>query len=385
MNRLVLPSMGLFVLGVPLAAGAQEASPGSTAASLAFSGDARAGYFARERDERDGTESSDSDWRTRIRLGLLWEPNAVWSFKGRLAGRYSTDGTNEHFEFFTAIPGDDGLRFGDATFDEMYVHYEPAANWDVRLGRMQTKFELEGVAKKSLTRNDSPNTEITWTDGVHARYTGPTGWDYHAILQRSEDEGATTVRRAPLAFTESASHMTYYAGMEKKDKEGRLLQRGWDVTYIPDGLHSEGVGVGPTEDYLALAGRLALQWPMQDQTRFVWAGEAGYAPETPSNAALNLPGTGDVDGWAFQTSVNLIDFTPGHSVGVVYGQVEGGWLLSPDFGNNLELLEARYQWRIASNHSIEARIRGRSELEQQVGAPEKREDTDWYVRYTTSF
>lgn len=381
MRKSLLLSAGALMFGVSMSSSAQdEPEP-----AVAFSGDVRLGHFARDRDERDGTSSTSSDWRARIRLGLAWEPSETWGVKGRIAGRYSTDDTNEHFEFFTAIPGDEGLRPGDATFDELYVRYRPDPAWEVRLGRMQTKFELEGVAKKSLSRNDSPNTEITWTDGVHARYTGPGGWEYHGILQRSEDDGPTTVRRAPLAFTDSASHVTYYAGMEKKDKEGLFLQRAWDVTYIPEGLHPDGVGAGATEDYLGVTGRLALQWPMRDQMRFVWAGEAGYAPETPTKAALGLPGGGDTDGWAFQSSVNLVDFTPGHSVGVVYGQVDGGWLLSPDFGTNQELLEARYQWRFAPNQSVEARLRGRSDLDQLAGAPDKREDTDWYVRYTASF
>ena len=355
------------------------------AARVVFSGDIRFAYADRDRDERDGSESSSSDWRVRVRPGLLWQATETVSAKARLAGRYSTDGTKEHFEFFTAIPGSEGLCFGDATFDELYLRYAPTKAWDLLLGRMQTKFELEGVARKSLSRNDSPNTEITWTDGAHVRYRSAGGWEYHGILQRSEDDGPTTVRRTPLAFTESASHVTYYAGVEKKEKEGLFLQRGLDVTYIPEGLHAEGVGAGPTEDYIGIAGRLALQWFVIDKTRFVWALEGAYAPETPSKAALRLPGSGDTDGWAGQTSANLMDFVPGHSFGVVYGHVEGGWLLSPDFGNNQRLMEARYQWRVAENHTIEARLRGRKDLDQLTTAVRKREDTDWYLRYTARF
>ncbi len=354
-------------------------------AAIDFGGDARFGYFARERDERDGTRTSSSDWRLRLRLGLEWQVGETLALKGRLAGRYSTDGTREHFQFFTAIPENEGLRFGDATFDELYLRYAPTESWSVTAGRMQTKFELEGVPRKSLSRNDSPNTEITWTDGVHARYTGAGGWDYHGILQRSEDEGPTTVRRAPLAFTESASHVTYYVGMEKKDEEGRFLQRGWDLTYIPEALHTDGIGRGRTEGYLAAAGRLALQWPVGEKTRLVWGIEAGYAPNTPTKAALGLPGAGRVSGVALQTSANLIDFAPGHSLGVVYGHVEGGWLLSPDFGNNQRLMEARYLWRLAPAHAFEARIRGRRELDQMTTAVRKREDSDFYFRYTVRF
>ncbi|GAA4406919.1 hypothetical protein [Quisquiliibacterium transsilvanicum] len=371
-----------LALTTPLPAGAADPAP----KEFAFSADVRLGYFAREREDRDGARSDSDDWRIRIRPGALWQITPELSAKARVAGRYSTDDSNRnHSRFFTSIPASDGLRFGDSTFDEFYLRYKPGDSWDVRVGRMQTSFELEGVAKKSLSRNDSPNTDITWTDGIHVRYADAAGWNYHAILQRSEDEGPTTVRRSPLAFTRSASHLTYYAGMEKKDPKGRILQLGWDLTYIPDALRVDGSATGRIDDHLGITGRLALQWPMAGNMRFVWAGEAGFAPDTPTKAALRLPGSGDASGLAFQTSVNLVDFAPGHSVGLVYGQAGGGWLLSPDFGNNQELLELRYQWRLSAAQSIEARIRTRRDLEQLMDTSQRRVDDDIYVRYTHRF
>jgi hypothetical protein len=371
-----------LALAAPLPVGAADPAP----KEFAFSADVRLGYFAREREDRDGTRSDSDDWRMRIRPGVLWQISPEFSAKARVAGRYSTDDSNDnHSKFFTSIPASDGLRFGDSTFDELYLRYKPGDHWDVRVGRMQTSFELEGVAKKSLSRNDSPNTDITWTDGIHVRYADAAGWNYHAILQRSEDEGPTTVRRSPLAFTRSASHLTYYAGMEKKDPKGRILQLGWDLTYIPDALRVDGSATGRIGDHLGITGRLALQWALAGNMRFVWAGEAGFAPDTPTKTALRLPGSGDASGLAFQTSVNLVDFAPGHSVGLVYGQAGGGWLLSPDFGNNQELLELRYQWRLSAAQSIEARIRTRRDLDQLMDTAQRRVDDDIYVRYTHRF
>lgn len=382
MKKLVCLSGMAVAVVVTMPLQAAETEPGA----WLFSGDVRLGYFSRERDDRNGTHSESDDWRVRLRAGALWQTTESMSLKARVAGRYSTDDSNDnHSEFFTAIPSSDGLRFGDSTVDELYLRFLPGTRWDVKLGRMQTKFELEGVAKKSLSRNDSPNTEITWTDGAYIKFADAGGWSYHAILQRSEDDGPTTVRRSPLAFTESASHVTYYGGMEKKDKQGRFLQRGWDFTYIPDALRKDGSAGGRIEDYLGITGRLALQWTMARDMRFVWAGEVGYAPNTPTKAALGLPGDGDVDGYAFQTSLNFVDIAPGHSVGVVYAQTDGGWLLSPDFSNNQELLEARYQWRLSKVQAIEARLRGRQDLDQYAAAVQKREDTDYYVRYTHQF
>lgn len=376
----------LLACSIPLALTGPLYAAEMTPGELAFSGDVRLGYFALDRDDRDGTSSDRSDWRIRLRPGVQWQATSALSAKLRFAGRYSTDDSNEnHAEFFTSIPQPEGLRFGDATVDELYLRYQPARAWEITLGRMQTKFELEGVAKKSLSRNDSPNTEITWTDGLHARYIASSGWNSHLILQRSEDDGPTTVRRSPLAFNEPLSHITYYAGMEKKEKQGRYLQRGWDVTVIPEGLRRDGTAAGRIDDYLGITGRLAVQWPQQNGMRFVWAGEAGYAPTTPTNAAVSLPGSGDSDGFAIQTSLNFVDIAPRHSIGLVYGQVGGGWLLSPDFANNQELMEARYQWRLSTSQSIEARVRERRDLEQRIGALEKRLDDDFYVRYTVQF
>lgn len=381
MRSTLYASVLAVALATPVSVGAADPAPGE----FAFSGDARMGYFGREREDRNGSRSDESDWRIRVRPGVLWQVTPTLSAKARFAGRYSSDDSNDnHYEFFTSIPQSDGLGFGDSTIDELNLRYK-AGNWDVKVGRMQTSFELEGIAKKSLSRNDSPNTDITWTDGIHARYGDTAGWNYHVIVQRSEDDGPTTVRRSPLAFTESASHATYYFGMERKDPKGRFLQLGWDLTYIPSALRTDGSAAGRIDDYLGIAGRMALQWSLAGAMRFVWAGEAGYAPNRPTDAALRLSGSGDASGLAFQTSINLADFAPGHGVGFVYGQAGGGWLLSPDFGNNQELLELRYQWKLSATQSIETRVRQRRDLEQRTDAARKRVDDDVYVRFTQRF
>ncbi|HEX9626908.1 MAG TPA: hypothetical protein VGA00_08240 [Acidiferrobacterales bacterium] len=354
---------------------------------LDLGGDLRLGAYGLDRDDRDGTRSSNGDWRARIRPGVGVRLSDSVSAKLRLAGRYTTDDVNtSHFELFEAIPTTDGLRFGDSTVDELYLRVQPDPRWTAMLGRMQTKFELEGVAKKSLSRNDSPNVDITWTDGLLVQHKTTAGTSYYTILQRSTDEGPTTVRRAPLAFTENASHVTYYFGMEKKSKRGLIAQRGWDITYIPDSLRKDGTAGGRIEDYYGITGRLALQWPIgQGATRFMLSGEAAYAPNTPTEAALGIGGTDDVSGLAIHTSANFIDFVPKHSFGLVYGQARGGWLLSPDFVNNMTLIEGRYAWRFAENQIIDMRLRRREDYEQLTTATQQRTDTDYYVRYTARF
>lgn len=355
---------------------------------LDFSGDVRFGAFGRDRDGRDGTDSRRDELRLRARAGV--QLNFTDSFTGKLrfAGRYSSDDrfNTYHFEVFEAIPSNDGLRLGDSTIDEFYLRYAPNEKFDIRLGRFQTKFELEGVAKKALSRNDSPNTDITWTDGVHVKYTIPSGWDLHAILQRSTDEGPTTVRRSPLNFEEEDSHITYYLGAEKKDKNKTIIQKGIDITHIPDALQRDGNATGSIEDYTAVSSRLAMQWPLgKSGTKFLWGNEVGYAFNTPRKSAISTGGEKDTSGLAFQTTFNFIDIWPKHSVGIVYAQARGGWLISGDFGNNQELVATRYKWQVTKNQKLEARIRNREDIDKHTNAERKRSEWDYYLRYTIKF
>ncbi len=359
----------------------------SEAAGIDFGGDLRTGVFGRDRDDRDGSSDSNDELRLRLRPGVGIQFSNKVSGKVRFAGRYSTDESNDnHFEFFEAIPASDGLRRGDSTLDELYLRFQPSDRWDVKVGRMQTKFELEGVAKKSLSRNDSPNTDITWTDGLYGKYKAASGWNYHVILQRSTDEGPTTVRRKPLAFTEDGSHVTYYFGLERKDKKAKIVQRGLDITYIPRSLRKDGTATGRIEDYYGITGRLAVQWPVgSGPTKLMWAGEAGYAPNTPTEAAIGIGGADDTSGLAFQTSINFVDIKPHHSIGLLYAHGRGGWLLSPDIGNNQHLLEGRYKWQVAKKHRIEARLRKREDYTKRTTAVRKRTGLDYYVRYTFKY
>lgn len=368
-----------------LACGPLFAQTGDSAFS--FSGDVRGGFFSADRDDRDGSQDTTDEFRLRLRLGVGVELTDTLSAKARVAGRYSTDERNHnHFEFFSSIPGDDGLRRGDSTIDELYVNYHPNKQWQVRAGRMQTKFELEGVAKKSLDRNNSPNTDITWTDGVHAQYKLENGWNVHGIVQYNPQAGATEVRRSPLDFTEDGSRVSYFVAMENKQPWGPVVQRGIDVTYLPDALHVDGNVAGRIDDYWAVVGRLAALWPAGNSgMKFMLAGELGYAPNRPAALAVSTDTSGRADGLAGQLTFNFIDIVPKHSVGLVLGRAGDGYLLSPDFRSNTNLVEARYQWKIAKKQSFEARLRHREDIERRNGAAEDRVDVDYYLRYTYKF
>ena len=353
------------------------------AVEFSLNGDVRAGFFSLHRDDRNGKEDTTDELRLRVRPGIGAKFNEQWLAQVRFAGRYSTDDSNDlHFELFKSLPAEDGLRRGDSTLDELYVEYRPDRDWQVRLGRFQSKAELAGVARKSLDRNDSPNTDITWTDGVQVKHTSVSGWVTTAIAQYNDSEGATQVLRAPLDFSEDGSRASYFVGLENTQNAGPLVQRAVDITWLPDALHSNGVGVGPVEDYWGLVGRLAGQWPMRGSMKFMLAGEVGYAPNTPLRSVTKTGTTGDADGLAAQITFNFIDIVPKHSAGLVFGRAGDGWLLSPDFGANANLVELRYKWAIDKKQALEARARNREDIDQRVGSLYKREDVDFYLRYT---
>lgn len=134
-----------------------------------------------------------------------------------------------------------------------------------------------------------------------------------------------------------------------------------------------------------MTGKLATQWALGNQSKFLLAGEVGYAPNTSDKSALNLGTTEPTKGTAWQTTFNLINFIPNHSIGLVTAKVNAGWLLSPDFRNNNILVEIRYRWNIDKNFKLEARARRRKEIDKLTTSTVKRLDKDSYIRLTWKF
>lgn len=353
---------------------------------LAVVGDVRGGYYGSQRTDRDGSEDSTDRLLGRIRAGLEWTPTEMVSARIRVAGRYSTHDNHNYFKLFTTIPDTDGLRAGDATIDQLFVSLKPSRKLGIEIGRLQTCFELAGVSAGSLDRCDSPNTDITWTDGAHATYRNDGGWNWHLIVQRNLQAGATNVRLPPLSFADNDSRISYFGTVETNDAYGPIVQRAFDVSYLPSSLMTEGSVSGPLEDYIAFVGRLAAQWPLGGTGTQLLAGtELGYAPHTSKKAAIGTGTEGDTGGLAWQVQLSFLDVFPGHSLALQHGRAQGGWLISPDFRNNEILHELRYEWRIVQNHTLTTRFRRRDEMDMLVGAARARRDEDIFVRYTLSF
>ena len=351
---------------------------------IGVSADIRVGYFETEIDERDADSRSEDVVRSRWRLRTEAEINQHLRIVGRIAGLCSSNECSPNLVLEDSIPTTNGMADGDITIDEAYLHWFRLDRFDLALGRLQTKFVARGgVFAKSLDRNDSNNVSVNWTDGLHATFRGTNGWVPNLILQHNSPDGASNVRRGPLDFDDSGARVSYFFGMESRKRTKFFLQRGLDISYLPKSLLKEGELSGLREDYYGIVLRTANRWPERDEgIRLRVAAELGYAPETQTRAAAGLVGDGDVDGLAWNVVLSLMDFKPSHSIGINYGEVDAGWLLSPQFRQNESLVEIRYLWRKSRRLAFDFRIRRRKELEQQALTAGKRDETDVFIRLT---
>jgi len=356
---------------------------------LQFSGDLRLIYDYFDQEGRDGDSKTEDSFGGRLRVRTDIGITDELVFGGGLAGICFVGGCDPK----VILPGaSNGVESETLNLDELFLHWSPLERGSIVLGRLQTRFVLRGgVYAKSLDRNDSNNVNITWTDGVQANYRLGRGWDSNFILQRNSNDGTGDARRKPLNFDGSGADYSYFAGVENTKPWGHVVQRAFDVSYLPSALLTGGETSGRREDYWGIVGRVAFRWPQRSGGRRLRAGaEIGYAPNSPTREVARLDS--EVSGLAWQAVLSLMDFRPGHSVGINYARTGAGWLLSPQFRPNEELFEIRYQWRptwrvrfFKRPPLFEPRFRWRKELEQLNGSAQKRKVFDMYVRLTWEF
>jgi hypothetical protein len=351
---------------------------------FALGADIRIAYFESEIDDRDNSSRNRditiARWRFRTEYGI----NRYLRVVGRVAGICSNHDCSANVVMEESIPTTSGMSDGDITLDEAYFQWSRFKKLDIALGRMQTKFVSRGgVFSKSLDRNDSHNINVNWTDGLHAAFRSHNGWTPNLILQRNSTNGPSNVRRGPLDFDDSGARVSYFFSVENLKRTPLFLQRTFDISYLPKSLLKDGDLSGRRKDYYGVVLRSANRWPERDDgPRLRIAVELGYAPETQTRAAAGLAGSGDAAGTAWNISLSLMDLKPNHSVGVNYGQVAAGWLLSPQYRENESAAEIRYQWRKTDQLAFDIRIRKREELEQLVFSDRKRTELDFFLRFT---
>jgi hypothetical protein len=351
------------------------------------SGDLRVGLVRAESEERDGSEETTSTWRGRFRLGGKYNLTEWLVGSARIATSCTTDDCSPDLTLVPTITTRTSIDEGDITLDEFYLHAFRLERFDVAIGRLQTKFVARaGVFAKSLDRNNGNGFNVNWTDGIHATYHFPKESILHMIAEYNDADGPSSVRRGPLDFVDDDSRVSYFVGWESQRRIGPITQRGFDISYLPSALLKDGTQTGPVDDYIGIVARMATAREFGDKgRRWNIAAEVGYAPETPTRASLDLPGDGDADGYAWTFAASLMDLWPNHSIGINYGRADAGWLLSPQYRDNEELVEIRYLWRKRRNLAIDVRIRWREELVQQVTQTQKRDEVDFFARFTLGF
>jgi hypothetical protein len=305
----------------------------------------------------------------------------------RVAGLCSTKECNPDFVLQPYIPTGVSMKDGQITIDEFFLQWFRSDRFNVAVGRMQLKFVARGgVFSKSLDQNDSNNLRVNWTDGLHATFKARNGWESHMVLQYNSEDGASTVRRYPLDFSDGGSRVSYLFGIENLQEKRRLVQRAIDVNYFPSSLLVDGQKTGRVEDYWAIVGRMAGRWPVRaDSWRFRLSSELGYAPTTPTSDAEGIADAGNTGGLAWNVTASIMDFLPKHSIGFNYALTEAGWLISPQYRNNETLYEVRYMWRPTKRLSVDVRARWRDALREFIVENTNRDRFDFYARFTWSF
>lgn len=138
--------------------------------------------------------------------------------------------------------------------DEWYLDAFKQDRLDLVLGRMQTNANTRGgVFISSLSRMTSPNVSVNWTDGAAFRYRFESGWRSEVILQYNDEDGSSTLARAPLDFADDGSRWSCFLSFENRERWGPFTQRALDVTYLPDALLTGSELDNPADGYLGLA------------------------------------------------------------------------------------------------------------------------------------
>ncbi len=361
--------------------------PYQTSGSISFDGDLRSGFFASDTDQRDGSSNDNSEAAGRLRYGANFTLSETLRFRARLAVSCDDDDCSPDVDFSSRPSAGTTTQGGDIVFDELYIDVFERGRFDLIAGRMQSRAVTRGgVFISSLTRLTSTNVSINWTDGIALRYQARSGWNSKLIAQYNDSDGSSTLARSPLDFSSDESRISYFYSLENLDRWGPFTQRAIDVSFMPDALLTDGDADSTRDDYWNIATRLATQWPHNPAgSSVIVSGEFGWAPETPSETAVNTDDTGDAGGVAWHAEASWMNFMPGHSMGVNYGRTDSGWLISPVYRANDETLALRYHWRPVPQAQIEFNLRWREDLDRQTGAEQKREQIDWRLRLTWRF
>jgi|GEM_PF-4253510 len=339
------------------------------------------------RDTREGLSESLSASGARLRLRLRRDISDQCRFQTRLAATALDNGND--FDFYVRAHRDFGTTVnpGTATFDEFFVQCssgDGASEW--RLGRMQSNLDSIQMATRSFDRSQASALNIGWTDAIAYRRNFGSGWYGEGLLQYNSRDGNGQTFRGPIRFDDSDARIGFFGVVGSDAEVGPWLMRALSLTIYPDALAPAGFQSTERDDYVMIALKLGAGWDLGDaRRRLIAIGEIAHAPNTPMKSTLGLPGDGDADGWGWQIGADIEDIIPRNTVGLNYGQSDGGMLISNDFRQNNELFEFRWQYQVTSALRFELRYRWRRELEKRIGASQLQRDRDVRLRATYWF
>lgn len=355
------------------------------------SGDLRAMYSSSWRDTRAGTETDGDTFGSRLRIRLRNDLNQNWRIQGRFASTFEDKGNDAEFYIRPERESAGAVEPGTSTLDELFLQYRSDdRKTEFRLGRMQSTFTLPLITSKSLDRNQASNINIGWTDGIYLGRQITDHWKATLMGQFNSHEGNGTLTRGPLDFTDSGSRLSAFATLESDAEIGPIFLRALTLTWYPDALAFEGLQSDRREDYTAATFKMAAGWDIgsamgQTGTRLVVAGSIGQSFNQPENAVLGLPGDGDTDGFAWHLGADIVDLWPAHTLGVIFGEADAGWLISNDYRQNDSLAEFRWSWQVTEPLRLQFRARWRREAKLRDGAAIAQRDRDMRLRATWKF
>jgi len=352
---------------------------------VTFDGDLRAALSLNIRGDRDGADRTELLPVVRLRGGATISVTPWLDARARLAGFLDKDVDGLGFRFNHRRT----IQSGDLTFDSLFLTLRPHELFTIRIGRLQTQFEIDSVVMDSLSRNDSGGLDVTWTDGVYLTIGKPSSFKLHLIGQVNPEMGPTNNIgiRGPLDFGDGASRITYYAALEAPPLTP-FTQLIADVTIIPQTLRPLGLGTGAKEDVVAFTLKAAADLALHDATKplilhpFL---EFGAMLSTPQESVLGISeGTGRAGQLAVVGGLDLKHLGPG-ALGFQFGWVQPGYLISPDYPNNAWSIEARYKVRVIKNLVLEVRYRHRQDIGKLLDATDRRTDDNILARITVRF
>lgn len=350
--------------------------------SVRITGDIRAGYIGFIGKQRSGDHLSQHEFRNRTRVGVDINVTDKLTLHSRYAVRLSSLDFHLYPGLNTTSSGNNGLQMGEGAFDEFFASIQ-LSNWlKLKVGRFQTSFTLDGIIKNSIIRQDSPNTDVGWTDGFHLTTTSSTGWSTDLIMQSHLLNRPSNVFRYPLAPDQTKIPFTFFSSVERKFQSGALSSLTLDLTYSPDMLLIDSNG--NRDNYIVASVKPQFRKLLASGRRLLWGTEIAYSFNRPQRSVFGFDTSPDEKsgGFGFQTVLSIMDLFKNQHIGLMAAALEPSLLTSSAFWNNLLLFEIRHSTKWSRKISTEIRLRYRSDLKSPSGDLNKRRQIYPFARIT---